>query len=75
MLIFIREDLVEILCSSSKPELVKVVQRYAHHIEEAKTEVTEVNLYHLIRKMVLVMNDVAIKKSPASKDLCKSINK
>ena len=69
-LFFISEDLVKILSSASKPELVSVVQRYAHEIEEAKTETTEVNLYHLIRKMALVMNDVAVKKSPATKDLC-----
>ena len=70
-LFFISEDLVKILSSTSKPELVSVVQRYAHEIEEAKTETTEVNLYHLIRKMALVINDVAVKKSPATKDLCK----
>ena len=66
-----REELQAILYSTSKPELVKAVQKYVPEIENAKSDTTEVNLYHLIRKMVVVINDVVIKKSPAYRDMCK----
>ena len=66
-----REELQAILYSTSKPELVKAVQKYVPEIENAKSDTTEINLYHLIRKMVVVINDVVIKKSPAYRDMCK----
>ena len=66
-----REELQAILYSTSKPELVKAVQNYVPEIENAKSDTTEINLYHLIRKMVVVINDVVIKKSPAYRDMCK----